>query len=86
MTFEEKVLLDFGEFEDGRGTDSKYSGNEEIYRAYKKAVKGLTNKGYIENALIFEDPKTHEIEVVSLKSAFLTDKGIEKVEKIKKIR
>lgn len=85
MTFEEKVLLDFGEIEDGSGTDSKYSGKEEIYNAYKRAVKQLINKGYIENAAIFENPKTHEIEIVSLKSAFLTNKGKEQVEKLKKI-
>lgn len=83
MTFVEQVLLDFCSLDNGACMDDMYSGSEERYRAYKKAVVQLTNDGCIRGASIVKNPRNREIEVVSLKGAYLTEYGEEYVKKLK---
>ena len=71
MNLKEQILKDLNEM-DGSAVDNKYNN---IYGKYKIAVAELQKDGLIVGATAFYYKNTQEPEVVSLKTAELTQKG-----------
>ena len=71
MNLKEQILKDLNEM-DGSAVDNKYNN---IYGKYKIVVAELQKDGLIVGATVFYYKNTQEPEVVSLKTAELTQKG-----------
>lgn len=75
MNLKEQILKDLNEM-DGSAVDNKYNNiYNNIYGKYKIAVAELQKDGLIVGATVFYYKNTQEPEVVSLKTAELTQKG-----------